>query len=232
MARIERAEIDRRRQWLKGFAGAGLLGAAGLCGLIREALANAETPIVPGVHKVTAKATINGVPARPGMPVGSGDTVVTEAGSAIIYVIGQDAFLQRENSTVNFSGAGAALMRVLSGKILSVFGKGSKRIETATAVIGIRGTGCYIESDPRRVYFCLCYGVADLVPLADPSHVERIETRHHDHPLYIGDDSSLPMMVDASLVNHSDAELELLESLVGRRPAFSAGTAGAAYQGY
>lgn len=57
---------------------------------------------------------------------------------------------------------------------------------------------------------------------ADPSHIERIETTHHDHPIYIHHDSSMPMMVDATVINHSDAELELLESLVGRRPPFSA----------
>jgi hypothetical protein len=31
------------------------------------------------------------------------------------------------------------------------------------------------------------------------------------------------MMVDASVINHSDAELEMLESLVGRWPPFSQG---------
>ena len=33
----------------------------------------------------------------------------------------------------------------------------------------------------------------------------------------------MPAMVDASVINHSDAELELLESLVGRWPPFSPG---------
>jgi hypothetical protein len=31
------------------------------------------------------------------------------------------------------------------------------------------------------------------------------------------------MMADASVIDHSDAELELLENLVGRQPPFSAG---------
>ena len=103
----------------------------------------------------------------------------------------------------------------------SVFGKGDKKLETATATIGIRGTGCYIESEEARVYFCLCYGVAEVVPTADPSRMERIETKHHDHPIYIHKGSAMPALVDASVMNHNDAELELLESLVGRRPPFS-----------
>jgi len=156
----------------------------------------------------------------PGMALGAGDSIVTGAGSEAIYVIGQDAYLQRAGSTVSFSGVSADVMRVLSGKILSVFGKGSKKLETATATIGIRGTGCYIESESRRVYFCLCYGVAELIPSADTNRVERIETRYHDHPLYIHD-SPMSMIVDAPVINHSDLELKLLESLVGRWPPFS-----------
>jgi hypothetical protein len=212
----------QRRQTLKKLAAAGLLGGCSLSGLIRNALAIESSARPTGVVKMTGTVLVNGKAAHTGMAIAAGDSIVTGSGAQLIYVIGQDAFLQRENSTVSFSGAAAEVMRVLSGKILSVFGKGMKSIETATATIGIRGTGCYIESESQRVYFCLCYGVAELAPRADPSHVERIETQHHDHPVYIHQDSSMPMMVDASVINHEDFELELLESLVGRKPPFAA----------
>ena len=212
-----------RRSCLKRLAVAGLLGTAGFDGFFRTALANAAKPVVPGVQKLKGTVLINGRPAAEGMPVGRGDSVMTGANSEVIYVINQDAFLQRENSVVDFSGAVADVMRVVTGKILSVFGRGPKTLQTVTATIGIRGTGCYIEAEENRVYFCLCYGVADVVPVADPSHVERIETRHHDHPVYLYRDSATPMMVDASVINHTDAELELLENLVGRWPPFSKG---------
>ena len=212
-----------RRSCLKRLAVAGLLGTAGFDGFFRTALANAAKPVVPGVQKLKGTVLINGRPAAEGMPVGRGDSVMTGANSEVIYVINQDAFLQRENSVVDFSGAVADVMRVVTGKILSVFGRGPKTLQTVTATIGIRGTGCYIEAEENRVYFCLCYGVADVVPVADPSHVERIETRHHDHPVYLYRDSATPMMVDASVINHTDAELELLENLVGRWPPFNKG---------
>jgi hypothetical protein len=158
------------------------------------------------------------------MALGAGDTIVTGAGGEAIYVIGLDAYLQREKSTVSFAagvaGAAAGVMRVLTGKILSVFAKGDKKLETPTATIGIRGTGCYIEAEETRVYFCLCYGVADVAPAANPNHLERIETKHHDHPVYLHKDASMPMLVEAPMINHSDAELEMLESLVGRWPPF------------
>jgi hypothetical protein len=214
---------NQRRAVLKQLAASALLGSAGIGALPRDALANASKPVTPGMYKTTGMVTFNGKPAVPGMAIGAGDSIVTGANSEAIYVIGQDAFLQRASSTVSFSGASADVIRVLSGKILSVFGKGSKKLETATATIGIRGTGCYIESEARRVYFCLCYGVAEVIPSADTNRVEIVETRYHDHPLYIHD-SSRPLFVDAPVINHSDLELKLLESLVGRWPPFSQGT--------
>lgn len=217
--------MNKRRKLLSTLGAAGLIGSAGITGLIREALANGNKPITPGMHKITGTVTVNGNLAQPGMAIGQGDRIVTSAGSQAIYVIGQDAYLQREKSTVSFAtgvtGAVAGVMRVLTGNILSVFGKGEKKLETPTATIGIRGTACYIEAEEKRVYFCLCYGIAEVAPAADPSHIERIETQYHDHPIYIYKDSSMPMMADAAVINHSDIELELLESLVGRWPPFT-----------
>ena len=213
-------DTDRRKTLGKLLA-TSTLGFTGIGGTIGRVLAAGSAPIRPGIQQIIGHVTVNGKVAESGMLVGPGDTVVSEANSQAIYVIGQDAFLQRASSTVAFSGGnGVEGLRILSGKLLSVFGRGNKRIETTTAVIGIRGTGCYIESEPRRVYFCLCYGMAELKPNADPNHVERIETRHHDHPVYIHHDATMPMMADASVINHADAELELLERLVGRQPPF------------
>ncbi|HNM82135.1 MAG TPA: hypothetical protein PKL28_13845, partial [Rhodocyclaceae bacterium] len=100
-----------------------------------------------------------------------------------------------------------------------VFAKGERQIVTPSATIGIRGTGCYIEASPERVYFCLCYGSAEVVPSAAPHQAETYSTRHHDHPLYILPDGRRSM-VPAGVSNHSDAELIELESLVGRTPPF------------
>jgi ribosomal protein L27 len=215
-----------RRRLLKALAAAGLLGPAGISGLIRDALAKGDAPIRPGLHKVRGEVIVNHRVATEGQLIRAGDTIVTGRGSEAIYVIGQDAFMQRELTTVNF-GADAVqnLMRVVSGKLLSVFGKGAKTIQVSTATIGIRGTGCYIEDEgtgaKARTYFCLCYGNVELTPTAAPQERERYSTVHHDKPMYIHNDMKMPkMMVPAGVINHSDAELELLESLVGRLPPF------------
>lgn len=220
------AAARRRRRLLRALAAAGALGPAGIPGLIRDALAAGNKPVAPGIHRLKGSVTVNGKPARTGMLVSAGDTIVTAAGSEAIYVINQDAYLQRERSTVSFAMKGVAgIMRVVTGSILSVFGKGEKQLEVSTATIGIRGTACYIEAGEKSVYFCLCYGVAELAPTATPGKVERIETRHHDRPMMINNDPGMPAMAAAQVKNHSDDELVMLESLVGRRPPFFAGYA-------
>ncbi|MBI4983857.1 MAG: hypothetical protein HZC24_00475 [Rhodocyclales bacterium] len=203
------------------------LAAGGIAGLLQHALAAGATP---GLRRVRGAVTINGRPAQEGQIVAPGDRIATAAGAEAIYVIGTDAFLQRESSQVHFgAGAAADFMRVVSGKILSVFGRGERRIVVSTATIGIRGTACYIEEEPGRSYFCLCYGSAEITPSAAPQERELIHTEHHDHPIYIHADPAMPKsMVPAEVVNHTDVELTLLESLVGRVPPF-AGKSGIQY---
>ena len=212
----------RRRALLQALTSAGLLGGAGISGLIGKSLAAESSSAVQGIRRLSGKVTVNGASAVEGVLIRPGDTVVTAANSQAAYVMGQDAFLQRAQSRVSFGDSAAAgVMRVISGKLLSVFGKGQKHILTPTATIGIRGTGCYIEAEAALVYFCLCYGEADLEPTAASAERETIRTSHHDHPLYIHSDMNMPkMMVPAPAINHTDAELSLLENLVGRRPPF------------
>lgn len=214
-------ELKRRRRLLKILAAAGLLEGAGLSGLISRALANGNNPIAAGLHSFRGTVSINGQPARSGMLIKAGDTVATGRNSEAVYVIGQDAFLQRDNSSVIFGDATSGFFRIATGKLLSVFGRGQKKLIVSTATIGIRGTGCYIESTPARTYFCLCYGEAEVIPDAAPDQREVIVTMHHDHPITIGADShAANMMAPAQVINHTDAELTLLENLVGRRPPF------------
>jgi hypothetical protein len=95
------------------------------------------------------------------------DTVTTGAQSEVVYVMANNAYLMRDNSQVSFLMEGAVgVMCVLTGKVLSVFGPGAKCMETAIATVAIRGTTCYIEAQDTQVYFCLCYGTAEIRPLA------------------------------------------------------------------
>lgn len=207
----------QRRQLLKGIAA---LAIAERLGMLRSAWAAGGKLPPPGLFRIKGEVKVNGQIARAGTAIHAGDVITTGSRSEAIYVIGKDAYLQRDHSTVSIAGdALKSGLRVLNGKLLAVFGKGDKRIETSTATIGIRGTGCYIEAEEKKVYFCLCYGKAEVASLQAPDQLETIESMHHDHPVYLHADGS-QMMLAAEMINHTDAELVLLESLTGRVPAF------------
>ena len=206
----------QRRQLLKGIA---VLTITEQLGFLRAAWALGDKLPPPGIFRLKGEVRINGKLAREGTLVQAGDVITTGAQSEAIYVIGKDAYLQRDRSTVSLSGdALKGGLRIITGKLLAVFGKGDKRIETGTATIGIRGTGCYIEAAENKVYFCLCYGTADIASNKAPDKVETIQTEHHEHPVILHANGS--QMEAAEMINHTDSELILLESLLGRVPPF------------
>jgi hypothetical protein len=211
--------LQRRSAILK-LAASGALGAAGLAGFISRALAKGDLPAVPGVNRLEGRATVNGREAKVGTPVGPSDLVATGPGSQAVIVIKDDAFLLRANTTLEFAESRGSLSRILieAGSVLSVFGKKPVQIKAGKATIGIRGTGAYVEALPAEVYFCLCYGEADL---DGPGMATRnIVTRHHEQPLLIREGGTAMRADPGPFRNHSDAELTLLESLVGREPPF------------
>ncbi len=194
--------------------------AGGLGGLIHQALAADPRAVRQGISRITGEVKVNGKPARGGTPVNRGDTITTGAGADAVFVLGDNAFFQRANSRTDFGKSGdaaATFMRVVTGGLLSVFGKGSREIATVTSTIGIRGTGCYIEAEEHRSYFCLCFGAVELRPLNGQPLSYR--TTHHERPVWIENGKTSP----AAVVNHTDAEIIMLEALVGRGSPFPAG---------
>ena len=202
----------RRRALLVFAAGIGLPAA------VRLALAQSSAK--QGVRIIQGDMRINGKPAEVGTLVRPGDAIVLGDGAVATFVVGQDAFLMRGNSRAELIGSGllVSALQLVTGKLLGVFGSGrERRLVTATASIGIRGTGAYMEAEPTRTYFCLCYGSAE-VRATMGSASESFSTRHHDSPRYIYGDGRKRAIVPASVANHTDSELILLESLVGRSP--------------
>jgi len=191
--------------------------------VLREALAAGK--IEKGVYRVRGDARVNGAQAREGMDVKAGDVITTGADGELVFVIGKDAMLVRANARVTVSGRTgelvAAGLRIVTGAVLSVFSPGARRtISVRTATIGIRGTAVYVEALSDRAYICTCYGVADLAAADDPAVHETVQTKHHDQPRYLYPAGVATRIVRAPVINHTDAELILLESLVGREPPF------------
>jgi hypothetical protein len=212
-----------RRDLLRKIAAAGLVHSCGMLGIIQQALAADALDVKQGVISATGEITVNGLRSRKGHAIKPGQTVKTGKGAEAIYVIESNAFLQRESTEVNF-GANAltGFMRVVSGRILSVFGTGHKSLLVGSATIGIRGTACHIAMEPERAYFCLCYGEVEIMLPAPGKEPVQLKSSHHDKPIYIpshGEENFQP----AKMLDHNDDELKLLEALVGRLPPLMKG---------
>ena len=141
-----------------------------------------------------------------------------------MIVVGRDAFLMRAQTTIEVQGSEGLLksMLIATGKVLSVFSQKPVAIKAASASIGIRGTGAYIEVNPDGVYFCLCYGEA-LVEGPGMANARLVKTTHHEQPLMLRDDGGIMRVEPGPFLNHSDAELVMLEALVDREPPFMKG---------
>lgn len=211
---------QKRRAWLKQ----ALVGGAALPLLLREALAASGRG--EGMAELKGEVRINGRRASPGAALSPGDTVTTAPGASAVFVVGRDAFLMRESTELRTAGgeALAGALRLVTGKLLSVFGRGPRSIVTGTATMGIRGTGIYLEAEAERTYVCTCYGTVEMQANNMPEARETVQTKHHEAPRYIYARGEMPikMIVAAPLINHTDAELIMLEALVGRVPPFVA----------
>lgn len=237
------AHEDPRRRFLVRALTAGLFAGAFGWGAARPAGAMASPrAMAPGrsIYRLRGQAWVNGRRADPETFVPPDAEIVTASGSELVFVVGTDAFILRDNTRVALAPIHGEIalqqrterspilhgLHLLSGKLLSVFGeRGSQAgptLRTPVAMVGIRGTGVYLESEPERTYVCTCYGTTELRAVADPQSRERIVSSHHDEPRYIlGEGAAGQRIEQAPVRDHTDMELELIEALVGRRPPFA-----------
>jgi len=220
---------ESRRHFLLAALRAGAF-ALGSSLLPKSALADAigkvphQLPPGQSIYDLEGEVKINGVIATATTIVSASDRIETGKNGRLVFAVGQDAFLLRANSDLQLSGGNLAVdgLRLLTGALLSVFGKTKHQLNTPTSTIGIRGTGLYVESDPELSYVCTCYGTTDIGSVDDPGSSETIVSSHHDAPRYIvarGDSGK--RILKAPFKNHTDLELTLIEALVGRVPPFS-----------
>lgn len=142
----------RRRNFLKAAgAGGALLSFSG-------AAASAQ------LGEAVGELYVNGFRAPPGTVIKPGDRVLTGPDTNQTFAIGQDAFMIKPLTSLQIEGNQfVAGLRLLTGGLLGVFGRGGTRtIRTATVTAGIRGTGVYVEAGAIMSYFCTCYGEVDL----------------------------------------------------------------------
>lgn len=177
------------------------------------------------VVELHGDALLNGAPLRPDQAIQPGDAISTGPGARLTFVIGSDAFHVRQNSQLQLdagiSASAVGLLRLVSGAVVSVWGKGPERkIITSTLTAGIRGTGVYTEVMPEpdgRSYLCNCYGLVEL-----STGTEQTESRSQYHQAFWAEPSPRNgrSLTPARLLNHTDEELEYLAQLVDQRTAW------------
>ena len=207
-------------------------------------------PSDKSIYRITGQATVNGKEATLDTLIKPGDTVQTAKGSEIIFVVNGNnsmilrgdshLLLETEKKKVEAKKIDAKKderkkfepvivqpetsfitgLKLFAGRLLSVSRNSPMRVNTATATIGIRGTGFYVTSDPEETYFCTCYGLTDVVSNLNPNSKETIRAEHHDKPVYIVNDPLGKNIRSAPLIDHTDQELTLIETLVGRTTPF------------
>ena len=228
MNRFDRVEDPRRRLLIEALALAALTGTAFPAGA--QALGSRPQKMPPdrSIFRLSGTVTVNGQPATLETFIRPGDTVATGPASEIVFVVGGHSMLMRADSTLVVEGepkseTGIIVqgLRILTGKLLTVSRNAPTRVTTTTATIGIRGTGYYLEADPDQTYFCTCYGVTDVEALDDPSSRETVAAKQHDRPLYIVREAPAGQRIrNAPFINHTDQELTIIETLVGRTVPF------------
>ncbi|MGC2518120.1 MAG: hypothetical protein WA373_03310 [Burkholderiales bacterium] len=227
MKRLGELDDPRRRILIQALAAGFFSSAGGAAAQSIFGSAPAKLPFGQSIYRMSGRVLVNSEPATLRTRINPGDTVETAGDGEVIFVVGENAFILRGGSRVVIdipprNSVLASALRLITGKLLSVFAKGRPtRIVTATATIGIRGTGVYAETDPEQTYFCTCYGVADIAAINDPQSTETVAATHHNRPLYIlAKGTSGGIIRPAPFINHTDPELMLIESLVGRTPPF------------
>lgn len=231
MNRFDTIEDPRRRQLIEALAlGAALAGIPAGSALAQGVFGSRPAKLPPGqsVYRIAGSAKVNGAAADLKTQIKPGDTIETGKDSEIIFVVGGHSMILRAESRMTIEGSGSAAaafvlnaLRLLTGKVLSVSRNAHMRVTTPTATIGIRGTGFYSEADPEQTYFCTCYGVTEIAANNDPSSTDTVSAKHHDRPLYILAKAPAGRSIrNAPFINHTDQELALIETLVGRTPPF------------
>ena len=193
-----------------------------------QILGSPPSKLPPGksIYRVSGNVQVDGKPATVETAVKAGSTIKTGSNSEVVYAVGQSAYIARANTEIVIqSSTDSSIvsgLRLLAGKLLSVFPSGRPvQLQTRVASIGIRGTGVYMEADPEQTYFCTCYGVTDVQATQDAESRTTVAATHHDRPLYVlANEPKGRNIRNAPFINHTDQELMLIETLVGREPPF------------
>ena len=176
------------------------------------------------IHTLDGQVFVNNKLADLNTRIKVGDKITVSHDGKLAFSLGGDAFLLRGGTALELERSNNLLvggLRLLTGGLLAVFEKRKKPllIHTNIATIGIRCTGVYLSADPHKLYTCTCYGETSLSVGRQHEH---ISSTHHNAHMVGKNEQGVMAMLATEVIDHTDDELRMLESLVGRKPPFEA----------
>src|SRR5262245_3866661 len=155
---FDKIEDPRRRVLVQALA-AGLVAAIAPTGRAFGQLFGARPSRLPpdqSIYRLIGAVSVNGTPATMATSIRPGDAIETGEKSELVFVVGGHSMISREQTRLVTEADRSVVtslvlsgLRLLTGKVLSVSRNQPTRVSTATATIGIRGTGWYAEADPE-----------------------------------------------------------------------------------
>jgi hypothetical protein len=175
------------------------------------------------IVELRGDAQVNGQRLRQEQFIQTGDEIVTGPDGHLAFVMGNSAFLVRQNTRMRVERGdtltAVSVLRLITGAVVSVWNRGSHRqIVMPTLTAGIRGTGVYSEvQESGRSYFCNCYGRVEVSAGAD-----RVLSTAEYHQSFWGEvePKNGKLLTPARAINHTDEEVEMVAALANERTAW------------
>jgi hypothetical protein len=167
---------------------------------------------------------IDGSAAEIGRELGTKSTIETgNASSCDIVFDEKNAIRVGENTVADLDFSSivkevslkkGSLTSVLK-KLAQVAGKDSFRVNTATAVAGVRGTTFFVWADDSSSYICACNGSVHTID-AEGANEQSLVSAHHLARYYTKKSGRI-FVTQAGFERHSDASEESLAARIGEK---------------
>ncbi len=129
----------KRRLFIRGIAAG---AAGGLTAWIQPRACGRLQIATTGHHRIEGRSVGERQARHQGLAGRAGDVVETGKGARAVYLIDDNVFLQRQNSRVEFGNSVETFLRIVTGGLLGVFGKGGRELTTPVGTIrDARGSG-------------------------------------------------------------------------------------------
>jgi hypothetical protein len=199
-------QLNRRQFLARASAGAAMM--------LLPTLAQASGVL----HTLEGDVYINQRKASLNSKIKAGDHIVVAHDGKLVFSLGGDAFMLHGGTVLVLEHAKQGLitgLRLITGALLAVFAKRQHhtKLRSHVATIGIRGTAVFMHSSPNKLYTCTCYGHTDIQV---EHHKDEIKATHHNAHEVSVDAHGIMQMRATQVLDHSDDELRMLESIVGR----------------